>query len=557
MNHDGYLDIVIAEHRRHAPRASTATAPVMPPWTDVALQHAHRAARRESSPVVADINGDGWPDVVMGGEDGDAQRALGRRRRAAAGLPDPARRRGARHAGAVRLRRRRQDRDRAGGLGRATSTCGTTTSRSRPARLPPWPQFHHDAQRTGFFDTPPTRGRRRTGGAGRPARVEFAAAGAESRARRHAHRAVGVPGGSRGRAVRARGLRSQRAPRARRSRSGVAPAGPLLGRAGTCATRTARRRAARRLLRALRSSAREAHTQAGRACCADAPARSGAARAPRSRAAHAPRLTASRARRVVCARPPRPTAAEEPRMSVRVRFAPSPTGYPARRRGAHRALQLPVRARARRRVRAAHRGHRRRALDRRIGRRHPRQHALARARVGRGPGRGRRARPVLSERAPRALRAPRRRAASRPAAPTRATARAEELEARRAAQLARGEAPRYDGRCRALDAADARARARPRAGRAALRFALPGTARPRGTTSCAARVDVPERRARRLRAAALRRPADLQLRVRRRRPRDGRSRTSSAATITSRTRRASCCSTRRSAGRRRSSRTCR
>jgi glutamyl-tRNA synthetase len=50
-----------------------------------------------------------------------------------------------------------------------------------------------------------------------------------------------------------------------------------------------------------------------------------------------------------------------------------------------------------------------------------------------------------------------------------------ELEERRAAQLARGEPPRYDGRCRALDAAG-RARMEAEGRTAALRFALPGPA---------------------------------------------------------------------------------
>src|SRR5262245_2391882 len=50
---------------------------------------------------------------------------------------------------------------------------------------------------------------------------------------------------------------------------------------------------------------------------------------------------------------------------------------------------------------------------------------------------------------------------------------AAELEERREAQLARGEPPRYDGRCRALDAA-ARARLEAEGRTAALRFALPG-----------------------------------------------------------------------------------
>src|SRR5262245_60449426 len=50
---------------------------------------------------------------------------------------------------------------------------------------------------------------------------------------------------------------------------------------------------------------------------------------------------------------------------------------------------------------------------------------------------------------------------------------AAELEARREAQLARGEPPRYDGRCRGLD--DAARGAHEAEGRtAALRFALPG-----------------------------------------------------------------------------------
>jgi nondiscriminating glutamyl-tRNA synthetase len=49
----------------------------------------------------------------------------------------------------------------------------------------------------------------------------------------------------------------------------------------------------------------------------------------------------------------------------------------------------------------------------------------------------------------------------------------EELEARRQAMVARGEAPRYDGRCRDLDTAS-RARLESEGRAAALRFALPG-----------------------------------------------------------------------------------
>lgn len=52
---------------------------------------------------------------------------------------------------------------------------------------------------------------------------------------------------------------------------------------------------------------------------------------------------------------------------------------------------------------------------------------------------------------------------------------AEELEQRREAQLQRGEAPRYDGRCRGLDAA-ARAKLKAEGRTAAVRFALPAAA---------------------------------------------------------------------------------
>ena len=54
-----------------------------------------------------------------------------------------------------------------------------------------------------------------------------------------------------------------------------------------------------------------------------------------------------------------------------------------RRRRPHGALQLAVRPSSRRRVRPAHRGHRRRALVGRHGRRHSRRPALARPRLGR------------------------------------------------------------------------------------------------------------------------------------------------------------------------------
>src|SRR5262249_18302825 len=76
---------------------------------------------------------------------------------------------------------------------------------------------------------------------------------------------------------------------------------------------------------------------------------------------------------------------------------------PARRRRADRVVQLALRAAARRRVRAPHRGHRRRAIVGRDGGRYSRRHAVARPRLGRGAEDRRPARAVLSI---RALRSP-------------------------------------------------------------------------------------------------------------------------------------------------------
>ena len=89
-------------------------------------------------------------------------------------------------------------------------------------------------------------------------------------------------------------------------------------------------------------------------------------------------------------------------------FRPLADRLSARGRCAHGAVQLAVRPPARRGVRPAHRGHRRRALVGRHGHRHPRRPALARPRLGRGARRRRPACAVFPVGAARAV--PRRRA---------------------------------------------------------------------------------------------------------------------------------------------------
>ena len=90
---------------------------------------------------------------------------------------------------------------------------------------------------------------------------------------------------------------------------------------------------------------------------------------------------------------------------VRVRFPPSPDRLPPRRQRAQRAVQLGVRAPLRRHPGAPHRGHRPRPQHRGGLRLDPRLAALARHRLGRGPGGGRRVRPLpQSERFDRSTR---------------------------------------------------------------------------------------------------------------------------------------------------------
>ena len=215
---------------------------------------------------------------------------------------------------------------------------------------------------------------------------------------------------------------------------------------------------------------------------------------------------------------------------------------PARRRRAHRALQLALRPPARRRVRPADRRHRRRALVGRHGHRHPRQPAVARPRLGRRPGAS----------------AGRTRRIFRPSALDRHRAaadalvasghayycycRPDELKAKREAAEAAGGAWHVRPHVPRAAGGRDRARAKPPATPRAVRFLVPD-----GETTfddlVHGPIDVDHANIEDFVDPAIGRLSDLPPLRRRRRRRDGRSRTWCAATTTSRTRRSRCCST--------------
>ena len=151
MNNDGFNDIVFQStngylyvYNRNGTRSRSCRA-----------SRTARSPRRvaECSPIVADINGDGFNDVSVGDEAGELTAISGMRRHGAARLPDPARGRGARHAG-----------------GAPTSTGDGMTEivvadwdkniyvwdydfPFQPNGEAPWPQFHHDPRRTGLANS--------------------------------------------------------------------------------------------------------------------------------------------------------------------------------------------------------------------------------------------------------------------------------------------------------------------------------------------------------------------------------------------------------------------
>lgn len=151
MNGDGCLDIV---------QASTAGGiyvwdhhgAIVPPWNNVRYSTL-TSWSSECSPVVADINGDGHPDVVIGDENGQLTALSGADASVLPGFPIQL---SAEVKGSPAL----CDCDGDGNTEIVVAGWDMDVYMwdydfpFSPAQTPPWPQFHHDAARTGYAATP-------------------------------------------------------------------------------------------------------------------------------------------------------------------------------------------------------------------------------------------------------------------------------------------------------------------------------------------------------------------------------------------------------------------
>jgi hypothetical protein len=150
MNNDGYLDIVIAATNGGI-YVLDHNGFLVPPWNGVRYSTLSNGAS-ECSPVVADINGDGKPDIVIGDETGNLN-ALSGDGTVLPGFPIQLQ---AEVKGTPAL----CDCD---GDGKTEILVAGWDHNLymwdydfpfSPSGPPPWPQFHHDAQRTGYYGTP-------------------------------------------------------------------------------------------------------------------------------------------------------------------------------------------------------------------------------------------------------------------------------------------------------------------------------------------------------------------------------------------------------------------
>jgi Peptidase family C25/FG-GAP-like repeat/FlgD Ig-like domain len=171
MNRDGFLDIVVAG-TDGAVYVYDRNGAIVSPWNGVRYS-ALTSSASESSPVVADINGDGWPDIVLGGEDATLTGLSGATGAVLPGFPIPL-------GGEVRGTPALCDCD---GDGKSEIVLADWDGNLymwdydlpfSPGAQPPWPQFHHDALHTGYYNAPLSVDVQPAAPPAAPMRVEFA-----------------------------------------------------------------------------------------------------------------------------------------------------------------------------------------------------------------------------------------------------------------------------------------------------------------------------------------------------------------------------------------------
>ncbi len=151
MNNDGFLDIVF-QSSNGGLYVFNRSGGVLFGLANLRYSTLTTGAT-ESSPVVADINGDGFNDVVCGDETGTLSAFSGANGAMLPGFP-------IRLQGEVRGTPAVADIDRDGKTEIVLSGWDKNLYvwdydfPFQPNGTAPWPQFHHDARRTGFYDAP-------------------------------------------------------------------------------------------------------------------------------------------------------------------------------------------------------------------------------------------------------------------------------------------------------------------------------------------------------------------------------------------------------------------
>src|SRR5262249_24224708 len=151
MNNDGYLHLVVS-NTNGGIYVYDRNGSFIPPWLNVRYS-ASTSFASECSPVVADINGDGFPDIVVGDENSNLAAISGANGTMLPGFPLVLN-------GEVRGSPALCDCD---GDGMSEIVLADWDRNLyvwdydfpfSPGKRPPWPQFHHAAARTGLATTP-------------------------------------------------------------------------------------------------------------------------------------------------------------------------------------------------------------------------------------------------------------------------------------------------------------------------------------------------------------------------------------------------------------------